>query len=56
MKGYFWMALNVLAILLCAVILVAPIDPGMRIVFVILLTLNSAALPSRISAIRHPKP
>ena len=48
-KESFWLAINVLAVLLSAVILCSPsLDPWKRIVFVALLILNSAALPERI--------
>ena len=48
-KETFWLAINVLAVLLSAVILCSPsLEPWKRIVFVVLLILNSAALPERI--------
>ena len=47
-KAYFWLALNVLAVLVAGVVLIGVPTPGMRILFVVLLTINSACLPGRI--------
>lgn len=49
----FWLVLNVLAVLVAAAVLIGVPTPPMRILFVVLLIINSASLPGCIEATKR---